>query len=69
MNMRNSPRVILDVYLGSPHDLAAPEWMRWATPTLEFFQPRGSFAELFTRMSTWRYNQREVCTVLALVSK
>jgi hypothetical protein len=51
-----SPRAVLDVHVGSNDELAAPEWTRWSKPTLVFYQPRASFADLFAWISSSDYN-------------
>jgi hypothetical protein len=67
-NMRSSPHIILDVYIGSHNNLSAPDWMHWGSPLLEFHQPRSSFAELFVQMSMWQYNWHQVCMFCTLIS-
>ena len=55
-----SPLAVLEVFEGSKHALNAPEWTQWNCPTLQFQQPRASFAALFARMAQWDVNQDNV---------
>lgn len=58
--LRTSPRVILDRFIGSREALEAPLWARWSEPSLEFQQPKSTFAALFIRMATWELNSEQV---------
>ena len=51
-----SPLAVLEVFEGSMHALNAPEWTQWNHPTLQFQQPRASFAALFAWMLQWDVN-------------
>jgi hypothetical protein len=53
---QSSPRVILESYVGPNNTLHAPEWTRWAKPTLEFQQPKRTFAALFLRFAALKEN-------------
>ena len=51
-----SPRAVLEIFTGSKHALNALEWTQWTRPTLQFQQPRASFAALFAQMALWDVN-------------
>ena len=55
-----SPRAVLEIFTGSKHALNALEWTQWTCPTLQFQQPRASFAALFARMALWDVNRDDV---------
>lgn len=55
-----SPRAILEQFAGSNLAIDAPEWTQLPQPTLEFQQPRASFARLFFRMLMWDVNKFQV---------
>ena len=59
--LRKSPRATLGRFVGFKEDGCAPDWTRWTRPTLEFQQPKATFAELFVRMATWEVNALQVC--------
>jgi hypothetical protein len=59
--LRKSPRATLGRFVGFKEDGCAPDWTRWTRPTLEFQQPKTTFAELFVRMATWEVNALQVC--------
>lgn len=52
-----SPLAVLEVFEGSKYALNAPEWTQWNRSTLQFQQPRASFAALFARMAQWDVNR------------
>lgn len=58
--MLNSPRALLDRFVGSSHAVDAPEWTQWTTPIRVFQQPKMTFAALFVRMATWDLNRDQV---------
>jgi hypothetical protein len=58
--LRTSPQAILEQFSGSSEAIDAPEWTRWGRPTLEFQQPKATFAALFLRMADWTENQSQV---------
>jgi hypothetical protein len=58
--LRTSPQAILEQFFGSSEAIDAPEWTRWGKPTLEFQQPKATFAALFLRMADWTENQNQV---------
>ena len=47
---------ILDQFVSFKEDRYAPEWTCWTQPTLEFQQPKATFADLFVQMVTWDVN-------------
>lgn len=51
---------MLEIFEGSKHAIDAPEWTQWTRPTLQFQQPRASFAALFGRMALWDVNRDDV---------
>jgi hypothetical protein len=53
---RSSPRATLAHYTGFKDHPNAPGWTRWDNSTVTFWQPRGSFADLFARMAAWEVN-------------
>jgi hypothetical protein len=55
-----SPRAILERFIGSGDAVNAPEWTRWTGATLEFQQPKVTFAALFICMSNWDENRNQV---------
>jgi hypothetical protein len=59
---RRSPRAILDRYRGRHYDYSAPDWITVLSPdkSVQFTQPRGEVAELFTSMASWKENRLEV---------
>lgn len=59
-----SPLAVLEIFEGSKNALNAPEWTQWNRPTLQFQQPRASFAALFARMASWDVNRNEVTITL-----
>ena len=60
-NLRRSPVVYLDHYIGFDDELNAPDWVNWEKSTLEYYQPRAIIAETFVHLSTLSPNQRKVC--------
>jgi hypothetical protein len=58
--LSQSPRAILEYFVGSHDAINAPEWTCWARPTLEFQQPKATFVALFIRMAEWDSNKRQV---------
>lgn len=57
--LRKSPRALLERFTGFNNALDAPEWTRWDKPTLEFQQPKATFAAIFIRMAGWNENKDE----------
>lgn len=51
-----SPRVVVDQYIGYRTDHLAPEWTRRTTQTFEFQQLRVAFADIFLRLAFNRWN-------------
>lgn len=58
--LSQSPQATLERFVGSRDAINAPEWIRWAQPTLEFQQPKATFVALFIRMAEWDNNKRQV---------
>jgi hypothetical protein len=58
--LRTSPRIVLQRFAGTKDDIDAPEWTSWTSPTLEFQQPRATFAVLFLQMANWEVNRVRV---------
>jgi len=69
MLLWQSPRAILEKYVGFNNDRDAPEWTHWAQSTREFQQPKASFADLFVRMAVWDENKLQVCCVIVYRGK
>jgi hypothetical protein len=63
MLLWQSPRAVLEKFVGFSNDPDAPEWTRWVHSILEFQQPKASFADLFVRMAAWDENKVQVCCV------
>jgi hypothetical protein len=58
--LRQSPLAILDHYVGHQDDDKAPDWVRRAQSSF-FFQCRvAPFANLFTRLASWKVNSDQV---------
>lgn len=55
--LRSSPRALLERFVGSNNAIHAPEWTRWETSSLEFQQPKRTFAALFVRFAELDENQ------------
>jgi hypothetical protein len=53
---RSSPRAILARYTGFKDHPSAPGWTQWDNSTVTFWQPRGSFADVFAQMAAWEVN-------------
>ncbi|GLB41485.1 hypothetical protein LshimejAT787_1000850 [Lyophyllum shimeji] len=56
---RTSPRAILDLFVGSPDEPFAPDWVRSERDVFKFRQPRDTFIALFSRMALWQDNLNE----------
>ncbi|KIM73712.1 hypothetical protein PILCRDRAFT_828847 [Piloderma croceum F 1598] len=54
--LRQSPRAVLERFVGSSSDRMAPDWTRWPRPAVEFQQPKANFANLFVHMAMWEEN-------------
>jgi hypothetical protein len=58
--LRQSPRAVLERFVGSSSDRIAPDWTRWPHPAVEFQQPKANFANLFVHMAMWEENMVQV---------
>ncbi|GLB45298.1 hypothetical protein LshimejAT787_2100580 [Lyophyllum shimeji] len=56
---QTSPRAILDLFVGSPDEPSAPDWVRSERDVFEFRQPRDTLIALFSRMALWQDNLNE----------
>lgn len=51
-----SPRAVVDQYIGYPDEHRAPEWTRRTTKAFEFRQPRVGFVHIFLRLALNQWN-------------
>ncbi|KZP21907.1 hypothetical protein FIBSPDRAFT_953243 [Athelia psychrophila] len=51
-----SPRTVVDQYIGYPDERRAPEWTRRANKIFEFQQPRATFVHIFLRLALNQWN-------------
>ena len=61
---QSSPRAILDRFVGPNDAIHAPEWAQWEEISLEFQQPKRTFAALFMHFAASDDNQRIVRAII-----
>ncbi|KIM80088.1 hypothetical protein PILCRDRAFT_544114 [Piloderma croceum F 1598] len=54
--MQQSPRAILDQFVGWPGQNDAPQWVRWPYCSVFFQQSTAAAVKLFKELSTWSVN-------------
>ncbi|PBK68530.1 hypothetical protein ARMSODRAFT_975930 [Armillaria solidipes] len=55
-NLLDSPRTMVDEFVGSPDDADVPQWVTREKTWVMFRQKQGRFALLFVSMAVWEYN-------------
>ena len=60
LNVRASPRAVLDRYQGDVKMLNSPDWVRSEKTQYIFAQPRMSFANLFAKLACHDFNSNQV---------